>query len=283
MVLAFHADGTEEVVLTPVRRSNRKTPQKLLARENTPVVVTTPKKISDSSPGLRLTPQVSNGVHDEQALAFSVSESEKPHDNGCIKVSGITVMKEGSDEEMMERPNPTFGLSCTPISQSRKTPGKVTFQSPGNLDGDCKHSPGVLLAVECGDSAVATVLSDDADALGSRRAKRSTPRCISARKCRSRTATPYNDQRLTRRILEDDNDGDLSTKTDSETASDPESAPTCAVNCVQASQLRRSTRRTPSKYRDPTPKHSPENQHGKVCLNNFFSGTFSLHRNEWKG
>ncbi|XP_022798133.1 uncharacterized protein LOC111336320 isoform X2 [Stylophora pistillata] len=238
-------DGSDEVVLTPVRRSIRKTPQlRVMAGNSTPVIVTTPKIISEDSTRLRLTPD--NGIQpSEMVVTGTRMKLEEPSEESVCEME----CKKEDDEmhcDFEQGKQEVLKSACkTTQDKPRKTPGKVTFQSPGH-----EITPACAAHERVG-SPMETADEDNANS-GESKAKRLTPRRFSARKCRSRSGTPYYQQRPRRRVSaihEGDPRGTESTECSS-SESDGEAKPT--TQCPR-SGLRRSLRRTPSKYRDSAP------------------------------
>ena len=154
------ADGSEEVVLTPVRRSIRKTPQKRSALKNTPVV-TTPQIISENrhldihtSPGLRLTPDNASLSNELAIIGTGIEAGETREDATCSETREEDAGGPGMDLELKENEMDCDLEQQAPVvlksackstnSISRKTPrSKVTFQSPAELE-DQQRTP------ECG-------------------------------------------------------------------------------------------------------------------------------------
>lgn len=242
--------------MTPVRRSIRKTPQKRsMLRNNTPVVVTTPKIISENSPGLRLTPDNGNQPND---LAITGT---------CMQVEDT---REGSAREMGHQPQENemqcdlelqepavLNSACKPAeNNSRKSSGTVSFQSPNPEESTPESA---RQEVFC-----SPVVSTGLNSTGSfeNRSKKSTPQRFSARKCRSRMGTPYYQPR--RRVSTVDEDAGHGADSQGRSSSDSDSTDDKAVLRCPGSGLRRSARKTPSKYRDFTPLEAASDQQGKV-------------------
>lgn len=231
--------------MTPVRRSIRKTPQlRVMAGNSTPVIVTTPMIISEDSPGLRLTPD--NGIQpSEMVVTGSRMKLEEPSQEDVCEME--SKQQEGKIHCDLEQVKPEVLKSARKITEDkpRKALGKVTFQSPG------QESTPAYAAHEGGSTPTETAVEDNPDPVESK-AKRSTPRCFSARKCRSRSGTPYYQQRPRRRVSTVDENVAHGTESAecSSSESDAEAKP--KEQC-SGSGLRRSLRRTPSKYRDSAP------------------------------
>ena len=131
----FLADDSDEVVLTPVRRSIRKTPQKQRSTlKNTPVV-TTPKIISEDGPGLRLTPDNVSLPNDELTVIGTGMEAEETREEATrVETSeedagGIGMdlkMKEDEMECDPEQQEDAFVTILTPMKQSKQN-GKLHF------------------------------------------------------------------------------------------------------------------------------------------------------------
>jgi len=245
------SDGSDEVVLTPVRRSIRKTPQKRsILRNNTPVVVTTPKVISENSPGLRLTP-------DNHPNKLAITGT-------CMQVEDTSEMDHQLQEDEMqcdlEQQEPAVLKSaCKPAeNKSRKSSGTVTFQSPNPEESTPESA---VDEVFC-----SPVVSTGLNGTGSfeNRAKKSTPQRFSARKCRIRMGTPYYQERPRRRVSRVEEDAGHGTDSQGRSSSDSDSTDDKAVQRCPGSGLRRSARKTPSKYRDSTPLEALSDQQGKT-------------------
>lgn len=242
----FLADDFDEIVLTPVRRSVRNTPQKRTALRNTPVIVSTPKIISEDSPGLRLTPDNANLPSDMADIG------------ACVGVEGTR--EEDVPQDGMEQNEIKFEQETTVVlksackstlNKSRKTPGRVTFQSPAEI-GDQQRTP------ECKEDAVVTpdnqsiqvdspALSTPVETEASSR-KMSASKRFSGRKCRGRVSTPFYQNGTRRRVSKVDED--VNSQSEGQISSDSDGADAKSAESCPRSGLRRSTRRTPSKYRD---------------------------------
>lgn len=253
------ADGSDEVELTPVRRSIRKTPQKRsMLRNNTPVVVTTPKIISENSPGLRLTPDNGNQPN---ALAITGTYMQVEDTRGGSACEMDHQPHQPQENEIqcdLEQQKPAVLKSaCKPVeNNSRKSSGTVSFQSPNSEESTPEFAlPEVFSS---------PVVSTDLNSTGSfeNRSKKSTPQRFSARKCRSRMGTPYYQPR--RRVSTVDEDAGHGADSQGRSSSDSDSTDDKAVLRCPGSGLRRSARKTPSKYRDSTPLEAASDQQGKV-------------------
>ena len=247
------ADGSEEVELTPVRRSIRKTPQKRSI--NTPVVVTTPKIISENSPGLRLTPDNGNQPN-ELAITGTCMQVEDTREGSACEMDQLP--QENEIQYDLEQQKPAVLKSaCKPVeNNSRKSSGTVSFQSPNPEESTLETAlPEVFSS---------PVVSTDLNSTGSfeNRSKKSTPQRFSARKCRSRMGTPYYQPR--RRVSTVDEDAGHGADSQGRSSSDSDSTDDKAVLRCPGSGLRRSARKTPSKYRDSTPLEAASDQQGKV-------------------
>ena len=231
-------------MLTPVRRSIRKTPQKrFMAVNGTPVVVTTPKIISEDSPGLRLTPDNGNPPGDVNVVGTSMEIGE-------LCEEGVSEMEHREEESEMQcdleqrKPEILKSACKTTENKSQKTPGKVTFQTP-----DIESTP------ECTVHGVDDNLMETAV----NKAKRLTPRHSTPRKCGSRLGTPYYQQRPRRRVSTVGENVSHGTESDGRSSSESDAD-------APGSGLRRSLRKVRSKYRDSTQLEAASEQTGKVRL-----------------
>ena len=241
--------------MTPVRRSIRKTPQKRSMLRNTPVVVTTPKIISENSPGLRLTPD----NHPNELTITGTCMQVDDRREGAAR--GVDLQPQDNEMQCdLEKQEPAVLKSACKAAgnKSRKSSGTVSFQSPNPEEitpesavVEVFYSPGV---------------STGLDSTGSfeSRAKKSTPQRFSARKCRSRMGTPYYQERPRRRVSTVDEDVGHGADSQSRSSSDSDSTDDKASQRCPGSGLRRSARKTPSKYRDSTPLEAASDQQGKV-------------------
>ena len=288
-------------MLTPVRRSIRKTPQKRsVLRNNTPVVVTTPKIISENSPGLRLTPD--NGYQpNELAITGTCMQVEEtreedaremdlhPQENSGLRLApdngnqpnelAITATcmlvedtREGAAREKDPQPQEdemqcdvqqqepaVLKSACKPAeNKSRKSSGTVTFQSPNPDESTLESAVHEVFSSPVGSTCL--------DSTGSFQngAKKSTPQRFSARKCRSRMGTPYYHERPRRKVSTVDENAGHEADSQGRSSSDSDSTDDKGAPRYPGSGLRRSTRKTPSKYRDSTPLETASGQPGKV-------------------
>ena len=220
--------------------------------KNTPVVVTTPKIISENSPGLRLTPDNGNQPNE---LAITGT---------CMQVEDTREMDhEPQEDEMqcdLEQQEPAVLKSaCKPAeNKSRKSSGTVTFHSPNAEENTPESAIHEVFS--------SPVVSTGLGSTGSfeNRAKKSTPQRFSARKCRSRMGTPYYQERPRRRVSTVDEDASHGADSQGRSSSDSDSTDDKAVLRCPGSGLRRSARKTPSKYRDSTPLEAVSDQQDKV-------------------
>ena len=257
----------------PIRRSIRKTPHKLPTLKNTPVVVTTPKIISEDSPGLRLTPDnanlpneltvISTGMEAEETREEATPGETSEEDGGGIGM--VLQLKDDEMECVLEQQSPVAkSASKSTVSKSRKTPGKVIFQSPAEF-GDQQMTP------EYEDNAVATPVSlvqTNSPAVSSPMEtdvsdrKGSASKRFSARKCRGRVSTPFYQNRSRRRVSTVDEG--VSGQSEGQTSSDSDCSDAKAKENYPRSGLRRSLRRTPSKYRDTNALNAESDHAAKV-------------------
>ena len=275
------------MVLTPVRRSTRKTPLNRSVHKNTPVVVTTPKVISEDSPGLRLTPDNAH-LPTELVTMETVMDTEETREEAA---RGETYEKDACSEDSEEATHGESGEeSCEPemdfqqkddemecdfgqhtavalksackSANSNSRTFSVTFQSPAEL-GDQQSTP------ECTGHEIITPPVDPPAVcspveISVPRRKKGTPQRFMARKCRGRVSTPYYQDRPRRRVsslAESDaveSESQSSGDSDSSDAKDEEHCP--------GSGLRQSLRRTPSKYRDSNPLLVEADEGGKVSV-----------------
>ena len=246
------------MVLTPVRRSIRKTPQKRsILSNNTPVVVTTPKIISENSPGLRLTPDNGSQSNELAITGASVeinSDTREDDARGMGSPSQVGVVQ---CELEQEKPAVLNSACKSTKSRSRKSSGKVTFQSP-----DQERTPECEVFEVAWSSMVTAVL--DSEGSIESRAKKSTPQRFSARKCRSRMGTPYYQEGPRRRVSTVDEDVSHGAGSEGRSSSDSDSTDAKAPERCPGPGLRRSARKTPSKYRDSTPLDATSDTPGKV-------------------
>ena len=264
--------GFDEVVLTPVRRSIRNTPQKRTALRNTPVIVSTPKIISEDSPGLRLTPDNVNIPSDMTDIGSSVGAEGTREEATRSETSEEDVPQDGMEQNEIkfeqEAPVVLKSACKSTLSKSGKTPGRVTFQSPAGI-GDQQRTP------ECKEDAVVTpdsqsiqvdspALSTPVETEASSR-KMSSSKRFSGRKCRGRVSTPYYQNGTRRRVSKVDEDvNSQSEQSEGQTSSDSDVADAKSAESCPRSGLRRSTRRTPSKYRDINALQPTEAEGAKV-------------------
>ena len=224
---------------------------------NTPVVVTTPKIISENSPGLRLTPDNGNQPN-ELAIAGTSVEVEDKHE-GAARRMNLQLQEYEMQCDLEQREPAVLKSACKSTeNKSRKSSGNVTFQSPNPEES----------TPECAVHEVfcSPVVSTGLDSVGSfeNRAKKSTPQRFSARKCRSRMGTPYYQERPRRRVSMVDEDAGQGAESEGRSSSNSDSTDDKAAQHCPGSRLRRSTRKTPSKYRDSTPLEALSDQPGKV-------------------
>ena len=271
------------MVLTPVRRSTRKTPLKQSMPNNTPVVVTTPKIISEDSPGLRLTPDnaclpngmdiienvmetkethegAARGENCEEDLCFEqVNRGETSEKDSCVTGMGVQ-----RDEEKMEcdlgNHEPVVLKSACKSANSKSRKCSVSFQSPARLVHQQKTP-------ECTDHEVDSLLVNSTAVCGSMeteapRRKKVTPQRFMARKCRGRISTPYYQDGPRSRVAVDD-EIDVAENEASSSSDDPDIK---AEEVCPGPELRRSLRRTPSKYRDSTALEAEAGQRVKVSF-----------------
>ncbi|XP_078360914.1 uncharacterized protein LOC144645274 isoform X3 [Oculina patagonica] len=251
-------DDSNDVVLTPVRRSVRKTPQKRsMLNNNTPVVVTTPKIISENSPGLRLTPDYGNQLNELVITGASV-EIQSDTREGDARGMGDQPQENEMQCDLEEEKPAVLKSACkTTESTSRKTPGKVTFQSP-----DQARTPEcAVLEVACSPMVTAVL---DSEGSTENRTKKSTPQRFSARKCRGRIGTPFYQEAPRRRVSTVHEDSGREAESEGRSSSDSDSTEDKAAERCPGSGLRRSARKTPSKYRDSTPMDATSDQAGKT-------------------
>lgn len=246
------------MVLTPVRRSIRKTPQKRsMINNNTPVVVTTPKIISKNSPGLRLTPDNGNQPNELAVTGASVEIQSDTREDDARGV-GVHLQEDEMQCDLEEvKPAVLKSARKSTKSASRKSSGKVTFQSP---DQEKTPECGVL-EVAC--SPMVTAVLDSEGSIENR-AKKSTPQRFSARKCRGRIGTPFYQEGPRRRVSTVDEDAGREAESEGRSSSDSDSTEDKAADRCPGSGLRRSARKTPSKYRDSAPMDATSDQAGKV-------------------
>ena len=282
------SDGSDdEVVLTPVRRSTRKTPLNRSVLKNTPVVVTTPKKISEDSPGLRLTPDNADLPNEmftmgtvmnteetrEEAARGETSEkevcSEDSEEATCGETSeegcgpGVDLQQKVDEMEYDLGQHAAVALKSACKSANNKSRKfSVTFQSPAKLElGDQQKTP------ECTEHEIATSPVDSPAVcspmeISVPRRKKGTPQRFMARKCRGRISTPYYQDRPRKRVssLAESN----AAESESQSSGDSDSSDAKGKEHCPGSGLRRSVRRTPSKYRDEKPLQDEADQGGKV-------------------
>ena len=292
------------MVLTPVRRSIRKTPRSAL--KNTPVV-TTPKIVSEDSPGLRLTPDNGNlpndlavtgtameiretheepsigEIHEEQGQVETLGEDAREETpeadkDACGSGTDLELKEDGMESDLEQQEPVVLESACKSTGRkSRKTPGRVTFQSPAELE-DQQRTP------ECTEMKVATPLSvpnvDSPAACSPMETdvpnrKKGTPQRFMARKCRGRVSTPYYQNGPRRRVSTVD-ESDV-TENEGQSSGDSDSSDAKANERCPGSGLRRSLRRTPSKYRDAIPLEAEGDQGGKVSSSIFVSVYWGIH------
>ena len=250
------ADGSDEVVLTPVRRSIRKTPQKRsVLRNNTPVVVTTPKIISENSPGLRLTP---DNHPNELAITGTCMQVDETHE-GAARGEDLQSQEDEMQCDLQQQEPVVLKSACKSAeNKSRRPSGTVSFQSPNPEETTPESAQHEVFS--------SPVVSIGLDSTGSfeNRPKKSTPQRFSARKCRSRMGTPYYQERPRRRVSTVDEDAGHGTDSQSRSSSDSDSTDDKASQRCPGSGLRRSARKTPSKYRDSIPLEAASVQQGQV-------------------
>ena len=243
-------------MLTSVRRSVRKTPQKRsMLRNNTPVVVTTPKIISENSPGLRLTP---DNHPNELVITGTCMQVDDMRE---IAARGVDLQSQEDEMkcDLQQQEPAVLKSACKPAGdKSRKSSGTVTFQSPNPEESTPESAFHEVFP--------SPVVSTGVDGTGSfeNRAKKLTPQRFSARKCRSRMGTPYYQERHRRRVSAVDEDTGHEADSQGRSSSDSDSTDDKAVQRCPGSGLRRSARKTPSKYRDSTPLEAASDHQGKV-------------------
>lgn len=276
------------MVLTPVRRSTRKTPLKQSVLNNTPVVVTTPKIISEDSPGLRLTPDnacLPNGMDtignvmetkDTSGVAASGENCEEDAcSQTCEQVNrGETSEKDPCgtgmvmerDEEKMEcdigNHEPVVLKSACKSANSKSRKCSVSFQSPARLV-DQQKTP------ECTDHEVDSLLVSSTAVCSSMeteapRRKKGTPQRFMARKCRGRISTPFYQNGPRSRVPGVVDESDVAAEDEASGSSDDPDIK--AEEGCPGPELRISLRRTPSKYRDSTPLEAETDQGLKVSF-----------------
>ena len=275
------------MVLTPVRRSTRKTPLNRSVLKNTPVVVTTPKIISEDSPGLRLTPDNADlpkemftvgTVMDTEETREEAARGETSEKEVCSEDSEEATRGETSEEgcgpgmDLRQKDDEMecdFGehaavalKSACKSANSKSRTFSVTFQSPAELElGDHQRTP------ECTEQETATPPVDSRAVcspmeISIPRRKKGTPQRFMSRKCRGRVSTPYYQVRPRRRVsslAESD-----AAESESQSSGDSDSSDAKGEEHCSGSGLRRSLRRTPSKYRDAKPLQDEADQGGKV-------------------
>lgn len=253
---SIKSDGSDEVVLTPVRRSIRKTPQKRsVLRNNTPVVVTTPKIISENSPGLRLTPD--NHLN-ELAITGTCMQVDETHE-GAARGEDLQPQEDEMQCDLQQQEPVVLKSACKSAeNKSRKPLGTVSFQSPNPEETTPESALHEVFS--------SPVVSIGLDSTGSfeNRPKKSTPQRFSARKCRSRMGTPYYQERPRRRVSTVEEDAGHGTDSQSRSSSDSDSTDDKASQRCPGSRLRRSARKTPSKYRDSIPLEAASVQQGQI-------------------
>lgn len=247
----FFPDGSDEVVLTPVRRSIRKTPQiRSMINANTPVVVSTPKIISENSPGLRLTPDNGNQPN-ELAITgkgVEIQAETREDDTRGTDLQLEEVAMQCDEQEVLK------SVCKSTEKKSRKSSGKVTFQSP-----DQQTTPECEVFEVAGSPMVTAGLDSEGST-----ARKPTPKRFSARKCRGRMGTPYYQGGPRRRVSTVDENVGRGTESEGHSSSDSDSTDAKDAKRCPGSGLRRSARKTPSKYRDSTPMDTTSDQTGKV-------------------
>ncbi|XP_015767082.1 PREDICTED: uncharacterized protein LOC107345681 isoform X3 [Acropora digitifera] len=250
-------DDNGEVVLTPVRRSTRRTPMKASTIKSTPVVVTTPKITTEDSPGLRLTPNNAN-VANEVTAPVEAMDTEETQKDAVLGESC-----EGVGETGMEPKNEGNKMDIDPLlilksaCKSAKRESRmlsVTFQSPTENEHQQQTAESTDL-----EEATEPVSSNPIET-EARRRKKGTPQRFSSRKCRRRVSTPYHHDRPGRRHAVGDNEP---SESESQSSGDSDSSGANAEAQGSVSGLRRSLRRTPSKYRDSTPLETERELNGK--------------------
>ena len=242
--------------MTPVRRSIRKTPQKRsMLRNNTPVVVTTPKIISENSPGLRLTP---DNKPNEMAVTGTCMQVDDTHEGAARRVD-LQPQEDEMQCDLQQQEPAVLKSACKPAGdKSQKSSATVSFQSPNPEESTPESALHEVFS--------SPVVSTGLDSTGSfeNRPKKSTPQRFSARKCRSRMGTPYYQERPRRRVSTVDEDTGYVADSQGQSSSDSDSTDDKASQRCPGSGLRRSTRKTPSKYRDSVPLEAASDQQGKV-------------------
>lgn len=259
-------DDSNDVVLTPVRRSTRRTPSKPSILKGTPVVVTTPKIINQDSPGLRLTPDNADKPN-EMAISGNAMESERTHelaalDETCAekplgeKDTFGTEVDPKIEEDKMEINPPVILKSACKSTRSRSQMFSVTFQSPTEIE-DQQRTPESTDQEEGNVPVNSASVSNPLETEVPRR-KKGTPQRFLSRRCRRRVSTPYYHDKPRRRCATGDSD-----TAESETQSSGDSDSSDAKERGPVSELRRSQRKTPSKYRDSTPLGEKREQEGQ--------------------
>lgn len=224
-----------------------------MLRNNTPVVVTTPKIIGENSPGLRLTP---DNHPNELAITGTSMQVDDTHEGAA---RGVDLQPQEDEMQCdLEQQKPTVLKSACKSAQNKcRKSSTVSFQSPNPED----NTPESALHEVFSSPLVSTGL----DSTGfENRSKKSTPQRFSARKCRSRMGTPYYQERPRRRVSAVDEDAGHGADSQSRSSSDSDSNDDKASQRCPGSGLRRSARKTPSKYRDSTPLEAASDQQGKV-------------------
>ena len=218
------------------------------------MVVSTPKVISEDSPGLRLTPDNSNQLNEFAITGTSVEIQSNTREGDVREVDLQLQEDEMQCDHDQERPAVLKSASKSTEKKSRKSLGKVTFQS-----SDQESTPECeVFEVACGPTA------QESEGSIENRAKKSTPQRFSARKCRGRVGTPYYHEGPRRRISAVDEDVGHGAESETQSSSDSDFTDAKAAERCPGSGLRRSSRKTPSKYRDYTPVDATSDQAGKV-------------------
>lgn len=260
----YFLDDNGEVLLTPVRRSTRRTPMKASTIKSTPVVVTTPKITTEDSPGLRLTPNNAN-VANEVTAPVEAMDTEETQKDAVLGESC-----EGVGETGMEPKNEGNKMDIDPLlilksaCKSAKRESRmlsVTFQSPTENEHQQQTAESTDQE-EANEPVSSNPIETEA-----RRRKKGTPQRFSSRKCRRRVSTPYHHDRPGRRHAVGDNEP---SESESQSSGDSDSSGAKPEAQGSVSGLRRSLRRTPSKYRDSIPLETERELNGKVCENCLF-------------
>ena len=247
LVFSFPVHG-EEIVLTPVRRSIRKTPLKQDLCVRGPAIVTTPRQVNVRSPGLRLTPNTTadseqNQREEKGTLALGVGLETQLFDKENVEEiqaekPGVISVESNANFEAKVEDEPTAKPKARAINKSS---ARVSFQS------DKPHTP-------CNWTSFPAVPTSDA--------QKSTPKASSnrrlSRKCRSRAPTPFCGK-SERRISEDEMGEAQEGSTPRSTVSTMESDEIDWTSQQEGSD-RGSPRKTPTTMRSRAPSVD-----GQVC------------------